>query len=165
MQRAKQAELNAIKERVHAKPDQPGHFWLVSPLSGTVLTPNFREEMTTRLFKPNEQILRVGDKDGRWEIELKIPQKHIGQILQAFKKDPKKELDVDLLLMSESTQVFKGKLSRDKISGQANPNRDDNMAGRPPSGVGERDAGFIWRGRIPSHLCQPHGRPAGPYES
>ncbi|HEV3116720.1 MAG TPA: PDZ domain-containing protein [Gemmataceae bacterium] len=82
---SKQAELEAIKRRVHAIPDKPGFFYLVSTVSGTVLTPNFREDFASKMFKPNEQILRVGDKTGRWEIEIKIKQKHIGQILQAFR--------------------------------------------------------------------------------
>ena len=53
------AELNAIKHRVHAINDKPGFFFLLSPLNGIVLTPNFQEEMTGRVFKPSDQILRV----------------------------------------------------------------------------------------------------------
>ncbi|HEV3443624.1 MAG TPA: hypothetical protein VG099_03220 [Gemmataceae bacterium] len=132
VQKAKQAELSAIRDRMHAMPDSPGYFWLVSPVSGTVLTPNFREEMQHRTFKPNEQILRIGDKDGSWEIELKIPQKHIGQILQAFKgDDPDEELDVDLILRSAPTRTFRAKLRRSKIGGEATPNRDDNNEAEP----------------------------------
>jgi hypothetical protein len=132
LRNAKQTELNAIKRAVHAVPDKSGHFQLVSPVDGTVLTPNFREEYTHRSFKPSDQILRVGNKEGQWEIEMKIPQKHIGQILQAFKtQDPREELDVDLILRSAPTRTFRGKLERQKIGGEATPNRDENNEAEP----------------------------------
>ena len=120
---------------MHAINDKPGFFFLLSPLNGIVLTPNFQEEMTGRVFKPSDQILRVGNKEGNWEIELKIPQKHIGQVLQAFKStepiDLDEELDVDLILRSAPTSTFKAKLARRSIGGEATPNRDDNNEAEP----------------------------------
>src|SRR5262249_13247341 len=78
---------------------------------------------------------RVDPKDPRlneFEVELKIPQKHIGQILLAFKtKDPNELLDVDLLLVSRPTQTFKGKLARNKIASEASPDRTENNEADP----------------------------------
>lgn len=122
-------ELNALRERTNADDKRPGYFSLRAPIDGTILNWGFRENLTNKEVKPSEPLLRIGDKDGRWEIELKIPQKHIGQVLQAFPKPtaekPDPELDVDLLLASAPTHVFKGKLARSKIAGEASPNRDD----------------------------------------
>jgi hypothetical protein len=129
--KSKLAELNAIKQRTNSE-GEPGYFLLKSPINGRVLTPNFREELSHRTVRPNEPILRVGDKDGKWELELKIPQKHIGQVLQAYKtKDPKEELDVDLILSSAPTKTYKAKLAREKIGGEATPNRDENNEAEP----------------------------------
>src|SRR5439155_14071589 len=96
----------------------------------TVLNSNFKEEWTNKLARPSDPILRVGAKDGPWEIELKIPHKHIGQVLKAMDalaaagaEDP--TLDVDFLLRSEPTHTFQGKLSRSHVAGEANPTRDD----------------------------------------
>ena len=128
----KYEELQAIRNRVRADPTRYGYFILTSPLSGTVLNSDFRSELTYRTVKPNEPILRVGNKEGRWEIELNIPQKHIGQVLQAFDpSDPKKELDVDLVLRSTPTRTYRGKLARKDIGGEATPNRDDNNEAEP----------------------------------
>src|SRR5207237_333506 len=52
--------LNALKQRTNADPNKPGYFTLRAPISGTVLTSNFREDFTYKAFRPNEQILRVG---------------------------------------------------------------------------------------------------------
>jgi hypothetical protein len=129
----KSNELQAIRDRVNARPGgRPGEFWVKSPIDGTVLNQGFREELTNRSVKPNEQILRVGRKDGSWEVELKIPQKHIGQVLYAFERnDPKKDLDVDLILRSMPTKTYKAKLSRNRIGGEATPSRDDQNETEP----------------------------------
>jgi hypothetical protein len=96
-----------------------------------VLNSNFKEDLVGKAVKPSEPILRLGAKDGPWELELKIPQKHIGQVLYAFERLKVQELDVDFLLTADPTRKFKGKLSRDKIAGEANPNRDDNNESEP----------------------------------
>jgi hypothetical protein len=129
----KTKELRELSDLVHAMPDKPpGYFQVVSPIDGTVLNSNFREELTNKSVKPNEPILRLGKKDGRWEIELKIPQKHIGQVLQAYHtNDPNEELDVDLILKSLPTHTYRAKLARKDIGGEATPNRDDNNEAEP----------------------------------
>lgn len=129
--REKRNELEKLKERIHADRQREGFFWLLAPFTGTVLNSDFRENFVNRFVKPSEPILRIGNKDGRWEVELKIPQKHIGQVLAALDRSPKHELDVDLLLTSVPTKVFLGKLSADKVGGQAQPNRDDNNESEP----------------------------------
>ncbi len=121
----------------------PGHLWLRSPKlpdtsapgDWTVLTEDF-QDLTNRTVDPSEPIMRIANVDGHWEIEIKIPQKHIGQVLRAFKpKDPSKpdgelaELDVDLLVKSDPTRTFKGKLNRNKIGGQANPDKNESSGG------------------------------------
>jgi hypothetical protein len=127
-------ELQALLERTNADRDSKniGSFRLKSPLAGKVLNWDFRENLTNRYVKPSDQLLRIGDTKGDWEVELKIPQKHIGQVLRAFNaKNAPEELDVDLLLLSEPTRVFKGKLARNKIAGEAVPNRDDQNESEP----------------------------------
>ena len=140
---AKMQERKAMIERTNSDPARPGHFWLKSPLfpedlkhtgdplKWTVLNADFQENLTNREVKPSDPLLRLGYKEGPWEIELKIPQKHIGQVLQAFETEHKEELDVDLLLRSQPTKVYKGKLARDRIAGEANPNKDDNNEAEP----------------------------------
>jgi len=126
-------ERKALVDRTNAVLANPGEFWIKAPRTGIILSSEFREALLNRPVKPNEPLLRVGATDAKnpkradWEIELKIPQKHIGQVLTAFKNlPPGSELDVDLLLVSAPTRTFKGKLKRDRISSQAEVNKDDN---------------------------------------
>ncbi len=140
---AKRDERAALIKRTHSEEGRPGSFWLKAPRfppnmpevkeepRWTVLNADFRENLTNRAVKPSDPLLRLGYKEGPWEIELKIPQKHIGQVLQAFVREKTDELDVDLLLRSEPTRVYKGKLARHKIAGEANPNKDENNEAEP----------------------------------
>lgn len=143
---SKSRELDALRERTNADRASEGVFYLKAPAftneetqhlgrrEWTVLNANFKEELTNREVKPSEPLLRLGAKDGPWEIELKIPQKNIGQVLAAFerlKKKDKQELDVDILLRSDPTRKFKGKLARNKISSEAVPNQQESGEAEP----------------------------------
>jgi hypothetical protein len=120
------AELKALKDRVHADDSRPGYFWLKAPLPGTVLSWDFRERLTNRFVKPSEPLLRIGDKAGGWEVELKISHKHLGQILEAFAAQSSDELEVDLLPVSMPTHSFKGKLTRSALAVEATPDPDSS---------------------------------------
>jgi hypothetical protein len=91
----------------------------------TILNTSFEEELTGRAIRPSDPVLRLGVKNGPWEVEMKIPQKHIGQVLLAFKRLNTDELDVDFLLRSDPTRVFRGKLHRSKVGLEANPPHDE----------------------------------------
>jgi hypothetical protein len=128
---SKQRQLEALRMRTDADLSQPGDYYLRAPIDGTVLNWGFQEKFIGKEVKPTDQILRIGNKSGRWEIELRIPQKHIGQVLQAFEKNHNRDLDVDLLVLSAPTHVYKGKLSRNSIAGEAVPNTEDTNESEP----------------------------------
>jgi hypothetical protein len=126
---SKRNELDELLHRTDADETRPGYFWIRAPIDGRVLTADFRETLIRRQVKPSEQLLRIGATKKPWEIELKIPQKHIGQVRKAFELSGEDELDVDLLVLSAPTRVFKGRLSRDKISGEATPPHEETATG------------------------------------
>lgn len=133
---AKVQELQELQRRTNADPQHPGDFWLRAPLEGIVLSADFRE-MLHRFIKEDEPILRIGyvhpqtPRIEDWEVELKIPQKHIGQVLAALGTQPDAELDVDLLLVSEPTRTYRGRLARQKIAPQANVDKTTHEESEP----------------------------------
>ncbi len=122
----KLAELKALREHNHADESRPGCFWLTAPMSGTVLTWDFRERWTNRYVRPSEPLLRLGDRERGWEVELKIPYQHLAPMLETFTARP--ELDVDILLLSSPTRTFKGKLARSAVAAEANPDTESSDA-------------------------------------
>lgn len=139
---AKANELQLLLDVNHCLRDQPGKFQLVAPKFSPravthipkwkVLDADFRE-IKNRYVKPSDAVLRLGDCHGPWEIELKIPQKHIGQVMRAFEaqKTANPKLDVDLLVTSTPTQTYRGVLYLDKTAREAVPNRDDHNESAP----------------------------------
>lgn len=113
----KQAELKALRDQTHADPTRPGYFWLPAPISGSVLSWDFRERFNDRAVKPSEPLLRIGDKSRGWEVELRIPHRHAGPVLEALAET--ESLDVDLLFTSAPTRTFHGKLARAQVAGEA----------------------------------------------
>jgi hypothetical protein len=137
---AKEGQLKNMREIFNIDPLNPGHIWLRAPIEGVVLTPDFKEKLPGASVKESQPLLRIGkyapDAKKRvrdWEIELKIPQKHLGQVLLAFQRleSGKKELDVDILLSNRPTAMFKGKLPRDKVAAEATPNKDEGNETEP----------------------------------
>jgi len=122
----KNQERSALRERTQSDPNQPGRFWLKAPMNGTILNSDYRETLTNRFVRPVDPLLLIGAKDKSWEVQLRIPQRHIGQVLGTLAAgSADAEHDVELLLLSEPTRVFKGKLARSKIASEANPSKSD----------------------------------------
>ena len=109
----------------------------------TVLNDDRRENLVGRTLRPNEEIMRVGNLQGAWQAELKIPQRNVGQILKAFadpnshfiEKDPvkgdRKYLVVDILLSSQPDRSYEGRLYRDEVAAEAVPNKNEHDENEP----------------------------------
>jgi hypothetical protein len=137
--RHKNTMLQKLRERTNAEIGRPGFFKINSPKAGIVLSDDFRDNLLGRQVKPSDPLIMIGFTDpdrpkrSDWELKLKIPQKHVGQILRAFENLPAgSELDVDVLVMSmPDAGSFRAKLRKDKIAAQANPQKDDNNEAEP----------------------------------
>jgi hypothetical protein len=144
-------EIEAITVQYNGDPAHAGHFRAIAPQFNpklarpknsskwTVLNDDRRENLLGRSMRPHEELLRIGNLEGNWHIELKIPQRNIGQIMKAF-VDPelykvdaagKKYLDVDVLLKSQSEHSYGGRLYRDDIAAQAVPNKNEHDENEP----------------------------------
>jgi len=98
-----------------------------------------RESLVGRTVKPNEPLQRVGNVEGAWHLDLKIPQRNVGQIMRAF-DDPKlhktdatgrKYLDVDVLLSSMPDTRYLGRLYQDDLAAEAVPNKNEHDENEP----------------------------------
>jgi hypothetical protein len=97
-----------------------------------------RENLLGRTVKPNEVLQRVGNVEGAWQVELKIPQRNVGQIMRAY-TDPKlylldngrKYLEVDVLLSSMPDSRYTGWLYLDDLAAEAVPNKNEHDENEP----------------------------------
>ncbi len=141
----KQAKRDALAQGLFMNPEKLGHFFVRAPVFNaqendrrrtrlgqwTMLSTDQRENLVGKRVDPTVPLMRIGDKDSGYEIELRIPQKHLYQIESAFKRLDVEELDVDLKVRSEPTRTFKGKLPLKRLGGEATTQRDDNNEPEP----------------------------------
>ena len=128
----KNEQLQNLRKRTNANLSKPGYFTVTSPRKGIVLTAD-PKELQGKSVKPTDKLIQIGFTDldnpklTDWEIELKIPQKHVGQVFRAFEKNPNADLDVDILFVARAeVGVYRAKLSRKKIAAQTTNQKDDN---------------------------------------
>lgn len=148
-----QQNIKELNEAYNATPTRPGFFLartgqfnplLRRPIGAsqwTVLNDDrARENLLGRTVKPNEVLQRVGNIEGTWQVELKIPQRNVGQIMRAF-TNPKlhkvdaetnrKYLDVDVMLRSMADERFLGRLYESDIAAEAVPNKNEHDENEP----------------------------------
>jgi hypothetical protein len=117
--------------------------------SWTVLNSDNRTELNRRTVRTNEPLVRLGAVDGPWRVELRIPQRNIGQVQRALttpglhevdqSPDPtnpgktvaRKYLPVDVLFAGSETDSFKGRLYADDLGAEAVPNQNDHNESEP----------------------------------
>jgi hypothetical protein len=103
---------------------------LLSEPEWTVLDSKFEEDWRGRLSTPADPVLHLGARDGPWGLMLEVPHKNIGQVLHAMNELEEQGLppvlEVDFLLRTDPTRIYKGLLAKDKIAGKATPARTDN---------------------------------------
>jgi hypothetical protein len=105
----------------------------------TVLNDDRRENLLGRTVQGKDELIRVGNLEGAWQAELKVPQRNIGQVLKAFatpgqhKVDAagKKYLDVDVLLSSQPDTSYLGRLYQEDLAAEAVPNKDEHNENEP----------------------------------
>lgn len=143
LRKRREEDLNEYLRFTHARPDRPGAFELLAPSftleekqrvnhpQWTILSGNFKDDWGERTARPSDAVLKLGAKDGPWEIEMRIPQKHIGQVMKAYERNGGQALDINFLLRSDPTRHYRGKLYRDKIASEAVPNRDEKDESEP----------------------------------
>jgi hypothetical protein len=140
---SKSLTLEMLMAQTNSVEGAPGDFRLTAPSFApdsalpedqrlwTILSSDFPEIMTNRPVKPSDPILHLGAKNAPWQVELKIPQKHYGQVAEAFLRENVDELDVDLLVKSDPTHTYKGKLKRSALAGEAVSHKDENNESEP----------------------------------
>jgi hypothetical protein len=151
-------QLDALKKSYNLVPNRPGWYEARAPQfdaklkrpSGvsqwTVLNDDRRESLSGRTMQSHEELLRVGNLEGAWHVEQKIPQRNVGQISRAFGdpklhkldqnslgKDgkPRPYLDVDVLLASMPDTRFLGRLYKDEMAAEAVPNKNEHDENEP----------------------------------
>ncbi|HMP02111.1 MAG TPA: efflux RND transporter periplasmic adaptor subunit [Gemmatales bacterium] len=88
-----------------------------APMAGTVVTFDLTQ-LRNLMVKPGDKLLDIALLDGPWEVELRIPETHVGHIREALAQQFPEPLEVDLMLTSHPDRRYKGKLHREGLGGR-----------------------------------------------
>ena len=83
---------------------------IVSPIDGTVITPQPKRRYKDFPVVPNHALLEVVDLDGSWQLELKIPQAKVVYIDRAFIKADGDPLNVEFKIGTNPNLTLNGKI-------------------------------------------------------
>ena len=144
-------QLEAMRAAYNLVPNRPGWYEARAPQFDvklkrpqgtsrwTVLNDDRRESLSGRTMQPQDELLRVGNLEGAWHVELKIPQRNVGQINRALDNPQyhkteaggRKYLDVDVLLASMPDTRYLGRLYQDEMAQEAVPNKNEHDENEP----------------------------------
>jgi uncharacterized protein (TIGR03067 family) len=166
-------DLKALEALYGCKPTEPGVFSAIAPQAvtragegafhWTVLNDDRRENLLDRTVRPSEELLRVGDLEGAWHVEVIISQRDLGRVLTAFldprqhavESDPvrgkRKYLVAEVRLANQPDTAYEGRLYRDELADEVVPNRGAGPDSVMLASV-KIDAGGIPKGHlVPRH--------------
>ncbi len=90
-----------------------------SPIDGVVTTYEVKE-LKGKTVKPGEKLLEVAKIDGIWEVQLNVPEMHIGKIREALDKSETGQLSVRLWISTDPNTYYEGTLKQNGMGGMVN---------------------------------------------
>ena len=156
-------KLHSLRQQDQLLAAQQAELEIRAPFAGRVLTWDAARSLKARPVKRGQQLLTIGDVAGRWQVELQVPERHIGYVLQSHAgRHGEQPLPVSFLLLANPEVLCRGQVERialrscvDEPRGDAfvrvTVRLDEPLASpRPGAGVagkircGERSLGFVW---------------------
>jgi multidrug efflux pump subunit AcrA (membrane-fusion protein) len=78
-------QLNYAQERLRICEEQMAKLRINSPIAGEVISWDIEDQLRNRMVNLGERLLTVADVQGPLEIEVRVPENHMGHVLQAEK--------------------------------------------------------------------------------
>ncbi|QDT37581.1 efflux RND transporter periplasmic adaptor subunit [Stratiformator vulcanicus] len=154
--------LESLKEQKGLLQSRRERLLLTSPITGVVVTTDVEELLDGRPVNRGEALLKVADVTGSWGLELHVPDKHVGQLLESGKRADE-PLEVEYILATAPETTYRGRIAR--VARATTPDANETNYGlkvwvdvkedklsrlRPGARVvarihcGKRSLGYVW---------------------
>jgi len=108
---AMKAQLASAKLELELLQAKSKRLAITSPIAGKVVTYNVRDKLVDRPVQRVESLLEVADLNGDWIVELSLPDRKIGHVIEAFAQNDSEPLQVEFILAADPEQTYRGVLS------------------------------------------------------
>jgi hypothetical protein len=95
---------------------------VLSPIDGVVITWDVKNRLNHRPVQRGQELMRIADPKGDWQLELDIPENRMGHIAKA-QRQIKKDLDVDYALAIDPGTTRVGHIK--EVHGSADPHQEE----------------------------------------
>ena len=112
------ARIDSLQQQYAVLQTQRSELEVRSPITGHLLTWNLQELLDTRPVNRGQTLATVGDLEGPWQVELRIPDRRVAHVLAArdsrtealpvrfiVATDPSRRLDGELTWVGSRTEI------------------------------------------------------------
>jgi len=103
-------EIVGTQHRLRSLEAEAAELEIRAPIAGEVATFDPRHRLLNRPVERGEPLLEIMDGSGPWELELALPAKRVGPVLQAQTANPAAPLGVQFTLATEPEATYDGAL-------------------------------------------------------
>lgn len=113
-----EAKIKIAKEslEIYLRAAGGEQFSIRSPIDGVITTFEVND-LKGKTVKPGEKLLEIAKIDGAWEVQLNIPEMHVGKIREALAKSEKRQLNVRLWISTDPNTYYEGTLNENGMGG------------------------------------------------
>jgi hypothetical protein len=105
-----ESRVLSLQEQLKILDEQMQQLDVKAHMDGTVLSWNVKEMLQDRPVREGELLLEIADLEGRWELELDLPDRRIGHVLDA-QQALAEQLPVTFVLASDPNHRFEGHIT------------------------------------------------------
>ncbi len=103
-------EIRSLSQQLTELEAQLEKLTLRAPIDGTIATFQVEQLLLSRPVRRGERLLEVMNEDGPWQLELLLPERRLGHLLEATSVSETSELPVDFVLATDPESRFSGTL-------------------------------------------------------
>ena len=126
---AHQAELKSLKEQQRIYLKRQESLVVTSPISGQVTTWEVRKRLKNRTVGVVDQLMEIANVEGKWMLELDLPDRKVGHFMKSWKKaqEDDEPVEVEFILAAEPGVTHVGQVKTVGASTELNAANEHHL--------------------------------------
>ena len=108
-------QITSLEKQHKILKEQQSQLEVRTPIRGTVVTWDVERLLATRPVQPGQSLLTVADLSGPWVLEMHVPDRDVGHVVEG-QKELGKELPVSFVLPARPEVVYRGRVEKVAVS-------------------------------------------------
>lgn len=109
-----EARVTGLQKQIALLKESQAKLEVRSPMAGQIVTWDSKQRLDDRPVSRGERLITIASPSGKWEVELRIPDKRAGYLLKHWQKTRRSKsesMEVSFVLASNPSEVFRGTVS------------------------------------------------------